>query len=394
MILTKEDTIAIDQLNKEAWDIVRTDPSRTLELAQQSLERSQELDYQKGVAYALGNIGAAHTWMSDYESALKNCFDSTELLRALGEKAHEAQIQYYLSIVFYFLADAEKQIHHAQISFNIAEEIGDIGAQANALNGIGTSHYTTGKNEEAIKVLLKAEKLAIKSKDANLLARIYDGLGTANTNSGNYEVALEFMNKSLKLIEKTAVKQTQSYAHDGIGNIYRHLKNYTKALEHYRISFELRKEMGFKDGMGITMLHIAETYSVADDNLSAVQHYKEALQIGQELNSNELIYKSHQGLSELYEDMGNLTLFVKHFKSFHAAKQAFLSENEDKKIKAFELKGKLDQIEKEKKELERKNSELESYFKDVQTLSSIGHEITSTLELKLFSILFTSVLIP
>lgn len=389
MIQTQEDTLSIDLANQEAWEIVRTDPAKTLELAKSSLDRSLEKNYLKGQAFALGNMGAAYTWMSDYESALKNCFESVELLRQIGEKEHEAQIQYYLSIVFYFLGDSDKQLRHAQLSLEICEEIEDVAGQANALNGVGTANYTNGKNDEAIEVLLRAEELAIQGKDQNLLARIYDGLGTAHTNSKNFELALEYMNKSLKLLEKTAVKQTQSYAHDGIGSIYKQLENYPKALEHYQISFELRKEMGFKDGMGITMLHIAEAYSAADDNLSAVQHYKEALAIGQELNSNELIFKSHQGLSELYEDMGNLTLFVKHFKAFHAAKQDYLSENEDKKIKAFELKGKLDQIEKEKKDLERKNAELESYFKDVQTLSSIGHEITSTLDIDaIFNIIY------
>lgn len=389
MTLPKEDIQAIDQLNKEAWEIVRTNPKRTLELSKEAKEKSQRINYQKGIAFSVGNFGAAYTWLSDYEAALKNCFESIELLKILEEKAHEAQIQYYLSIIFYFLSDEEKQVRHAQISFDIAKEIGDVAAQANALNGLGTSYYSNGKNEQAIEVLTGAEKLALDCNETNLLARIYDGLGNAHTNSGNYEMALKFMNQSLDLVEKTRVKQTQSYTHDGIGNIYRCLKDYDKALAHYQISLDLRDEMGFKDGMGKTMLHIAGTYREAENQTVAIAHYEKALQIGVEIESNELIYKSNEGLSEIYEELGNTSLFVKHFKSFHLAKQAFLSENVEKRIKAVELKGKLDQIEKEKKELERKNSELESYFKDVQTLSSIGHEITSTLDIEaIFNIIY------
>lgn len=389
MIITKEEIAAIDSSNLEAWKIVRTDPKKTVLIAQDNLKRSQELEYPKGIAWAHGNLGAAYVWLSDYEKALSYCFQAVDLLNESEEYKQEVQLHYYLSIVFYFLGDSQKQLEHAERSLSRAKEIDDVHGQANAYNGIGTVHYTNGDNESAITNLNLGLDLALKGKDLALQARIYDGLGNSHTNLEQYDQALGFMDKALAILEQIDVKQTLSYAHDGTGTIYAKLKNYPKALEHFTISFNLRQEMGFKDGMGITKLHMGETYSLAGDNLSAVQSYKEALEIGKELQSFELIYKSHEGLSELYEDMGNLTLFVKHFKAFHAAKQSFYSETENKKIKAFELKGRLDQIQKEKDDLEKKNAQLENYFKDVQTLSSIGKEITSTLDIEaIFQIIY------
>ncbi len=389
MILTQEEIATIDLSNLEAWKIVRTDPTKTVLIAKENLKRSQELEYAKGIAWSYGNLGAANVWLSDYEKALSYCFQAVDLLNQCGEFKQEVQLHYYLSIVFYFLGDSAKQLEHAERSLARASDIDDLHGQANAFNGIGTVHYTNGDNEAAIENLNKGLELAIQGEDLALLARIYDGLGNSYTNLEKYDEALQYMNKALEILEKIDVKQTLSYAHDGTGTIYAKLKNYPKALEHFTISFKLREEMGFKDGMGTTKLHMGETYSLAGDNLSAVQSFKDALEIGNELGSFELIYKSHEGLSELYEDMGNLTLFVKHFKAFHSAKQSFFNEAEDKKIKAFELKGRLDQIQKEKDDLERKNAQLENYFKDVQTLSSIGQEITSTLDIEaIFQIIY------
>ncbi|MEZ4924261.1 MAG: GAF domain-containing protein [Crocinitomicaceae bacterium] len=389
MIEISEAIEAIDLSNKEAWNMVRTNPAKSLEIAKENLRRSEEIDYEKGIAWSVGNIGAASTWLSDYETALSNCFKAVDLLKACGEYTQEVQIHYYLSIVFYLLGDPEKQMEHAQISYERAKEIEDLYGQANALNGIGTVYYSNGQNEDAIKTLKEGITLAEKVGDINLLARINDGLGNSHLNLGMYEEALKYMNQSLSYVEQTGVKQTLSYTHDGIGSIYSKLGDYPKALEHYNRSYELRKEMGFKDGMGATKIHMAQAFQLAGDNLSAVQSFKEALAIGEDLNAAELIYKSHLGLSELYEDMGNLTLFVKHFKAYHQYKQEFITEKEGKKIKAFELKGRLDQIQKEKEELEKKNDLLQSYFKDVQTLSSIGHEITSTLNIEdIFQIIY------
>ena len=389
MIETSEAIETIDLSNLKAWELVRADPAETLKLAEESLKRAEEIGYDKGIGWALGNIGAACTWLSDYERALDSCFKSIEILLDEEDVGQACQIEFYLSIVFYFLGDFEKQMTHARSSYELAESIDDQFGMANALNGVGTALYTNNRNEEAIKELSGALKLAKKVGDDALLARILDGLGQANYHLEKFEDALKFKFQALDKVKATGVKQTESYAHEGIGEIYSKKGDYPKALEHYEISFKIREEMGFKDGMAKTKILMAESFCHAGDNLSAVQGYKDALSIGQELNSNEIVYKSHLGLSELYEDMGNLTLFVKHFKAYHSAMQQFSAEKEDKKVKAFELKGRLDQIQKEKEALERKNVELESYFKDVQTLSSIGHEITSTLDLEaIFQIIY------
>ena len=389
MIEVSEAIETIDASNKQAWDLVRSEPLVTLKMSRENYERAQEIGYDKGMAWALGNIGAASTWMSDYEMALDNCFKSLELLLAADDFKHACQIEYYLSIIFYFLGDFEKQMVHAQSSYDLAKKCNDAHGMANALNGIGTSLYTNNRNEEAIENLEKGLELARQVDDKSLVGRIYDGIGQAHFHLGEFKKALECKFQALELVRDTGIKQTESFALDGIGEIYTKLEDYSKALEYFQMSFDIRKKMGFKDGMAKTKIHMAETLSLAGDNLQSVQNYKDALNIGIELGSQEIIFKAHFGLSELYEDMGNLTLFVKHFKAYHTAKQEFSEEKEDKKIKAFELKGRLDQIQKEKEELEKKNALLETYFTDVQTLSSIGHEITSTLDIEgIFQIIY------
>ena len=389
MILAHQAIESIDAANLEAWKIVRTNPAKTVLIAQENLKRSQEIGYDAGIAWAYGNLGAANTWLSDYEKSLAYCFKAVELLKEAGEFKQEVQLLYYLSIVFYFLGDSEKQLEYAENSLKRAQEINDVQGQANAYNGIGTVYYTNNQNEAAIANLKSGLILALECNDLPILARIYDGLGNANNNLANYDEALKFMQKSLDILEKIDVKQTLSYAHEGTGKIYLKLNDYPKALEHFQTSFKLREEMGFKDGMGTCKILMGQTYALAGDNLSAVQNYKDALVIAEEIDSNELVSKSHEGLSQLYEDMGNLTLFVKHFKAYNAASLTHQNETQDKKIKAFELKGRLDQIQKEKDALEKKNAQLENYFKDVKTLSSIGNEITSTLDIEaIFQIIY------
>lgn len=389
MIETAEAIEEIDISNKRAWGMVRSEPAKTVELAKENLQRATELDYLKGIAWAKGNIGAACTWLGEYENAIENCYAAIDLLHECDDLAQELQIEYYLYIVFSLLGDHAKQMEHVNKSLQKAEEINHIQGQANALNGIGTYHYTYGNFEEAVEFLNRAKKLAEEAGDDALLGRVYNGLSNAHIGLEKYEEALTIMEQALGYVEKSGEQQPLSYCHEGIAEIYSKLGNYPKALEHYGISNKVREKMGFKGAIGKGKILEAETYRLAGDNLSAVQSYKDALIIGQELQDYEVQYKSHLGLSELYEDMGNHALFVKHFKAYHTAQSDFKTQTEDKKVKAYELKGRMEQIQKEKEALEKKNVELESYFKDVQTLSSIGHEITSTLDLEaIFQIIY------
>jgi len=379
----------IDASNLEAWNVVRINPSKALQLGEKNLLESQVAGYDKGIAWSYGNMGAAHTWLGNYEKALEHTFKAADLLRNCAEFKQEVQILYNISLIFHFLGDGEKQLHYAFESLELARKIGDQAGEANGLNGVGTVHYGLGKNEEAIEYLTQGSEIAIKVGDKNVLGRIYDGLGQAHFHLKNYEKALEFKNKSLEVVNQLGVKAVQSYAHNGLGEIYTKLEDYSKALEHFKTAMDLRNEMGFRDGVGQTTRNIADTYAAAGDNISALKYYKEALKIGEELTSNELCFKTHLGLSELYEKMGNLPLFVEHFKAYHTHKQQHSSENENKKIKAFELKGKLEQIQKEKERLEEKNELLLSYFEDVKTLSRIGNEITATRDIEgIFNIIY------
>lgn len=379
----------IDASNLEAWSVVRTDATKALALGEQNLSESEKIGYQKGIAWSYGNIGSAYTWLGNYEKALENCFKAVELLRETEEYKQEVQILYNLSIVFYFIGDPEKQLQYCFESLELARKIGDRSGEANALNGIGTAAYTTGKNEDAVKYLTEASEIALEIGDKNVLGRIYDGLGQSYFHLENYPKALEFKNKCLDVVSQLGVKQVQSYAHDGLGEIYARLEDFPKALEHFQMSLQLRTDMGFKKGVGDTTLHIGDTYATAGDNLSALKYYKDVLKIADELGSNELRYKAHQSLSSLYEKMGNLQSFVEHFKAYHEALKHYNTEIESKKIKAFELKGKLEQIQKEKEVLEEKNKMLQNYFEDIKTLSRIGNELTSTLDIEnIFNIIY------
>jgi serine phosphatase RsbU (regulator of sigma subunit) len=370
---------SIDKDNLAVWKIARNNPSEALASAKATLKLAQEHNYSRGIGWAEANIGAAQLWQSNYEEALEHTTTARELLHQEEDFVHETDILYNLCVIFYFLGDYEKQILYAKESLALSEKIDYNSGKASALNGIGLAYYTTNENEEAIKYLKKGKVIAEKIDDKATLLKILDSIGQSYYNLGKYDEALEYKVGCARVSAEVGEKSIEAYALDGIGQIYSQKKDIKNALTYFNQSLKLRGELSFRLGEAETNLHLGELYISSNDFKSANPFLEKALNIADEINAHDIISKTHLLLSDYYESIKDYKKFAEHFKAYHSARDLFNQETESKKLKTFELKGRLEQMEEEKSLLEEKNKQLENYFQDVQTLSEIGNEITSSL---------------
>lgn len=378
----KNITTSIDQENLDCWKSARNNPSQALEEAQKTLVLAEKHKYKKGIAWAIGNIGSANLWSSNYEEALVNSSKAKELLHKVEDYEHEVDITYNLCVVFYFLGDYEKQLIYAKESLELAKKIGYQSGVANALNGIGLAYYTTNQNEQAIEYLKEGKEVAEKINDQAILLKILDSIGQSYYNLSQYDDALKYKVGCAEVSNKVGQTSIEAYALDGIGEIYLRKNDYHKALEYFQKSLTLRKTLGFKSGEAENNMHIGQAYLLKKQTGLAEHYFNRAIELGEKIKDYNIIAKSHLALADYYEEIDDLKSYVKHFKAYHLAKEIFNKEEEEKKVKTFELKGRLEQMKEEKELLQEKNTQLQTNFKDIQTLSEIGTKITTSLSVK------------
>jgi len=376
---TKNTLELIDQENISTWKIVRNKPAQALKEAKNTLIKAKEANYQHGIAWALGNIGAAEMWQSNYEEALEHTSSARELLQQENDFKHEADIIYNLCVIFYFLGDYEKQIVYAQESLKVAETAHYDSGMANALNGIGLAYSTTGDNEKAIEYLKKGKTIAEKIDDKAILLKILDSTGQAYFNIGNYDEALKYRMECAKVTNEVEEKSIEAYALNGIGEIYVKKNDSENALIYFNKSLKLRINLGFKSGEAETNLHIGKLYLSQDNIELALKFLNQSIAISTEIGAYDIVAECHLLLSDYYEKLEDFKNYVSHYKAYHSARDIYNKETENKKLKTFELKGRLEQMQEEKALLEQKNEQLQNYFQDIQTLSDIGNEITTSL---------------
>ena len=83
---TGEITNKIDQLNDQAWKIHITQPKLALEYSSEAKKLSEECSYQKGLAYAIRNMGVSNRYLSNLETALSLSFQALDMFVQMGEK--------------------------------------------------------------------------------------------------------------------------------------------------------------------------------------------------------------------------------------------------------------------------------------------------------------------
>src|SRR5438477_10248020 len=107
-IVSDEIIRKIDSLNSEAWEVHITQPKLGLELSSEAKKLSEECSYQKGLAYAIRNMGVSNRYLSNLETALSLSFQALDMFVQMGEKSGEAQAYVSIGAIYYYMGDLER----------------------------------------------------------------------------------------------------------------------------------------------------------------------------------------------------------------------------------------------------------------------------------------------
>ena len=385
----------IDALNQEAWEVHVLAPKQGLELSNQAKELSEKNNYQRGLAYAVRNMGVSNRYLSNLETALSLSIQALDMFIQLGEKSGEAQAYVSIGAIYYYMGDYERGLDYFLKGLRQGEEIGNKEVLTYAFNGAGYIYGILGNNKKGLDFLQKALSLSKEIENLPLQGSILDSLAVTYLNDGEMDKAYKVYLECLDLSERTDEKRNQGYALSGIGDIFLKQNRLEEAKEYYLQSLLIRREIGYKVGEATSLLHLGKISLQQDDAEQAREYLLESLKVADEIKAKAAIYEAHEALAELYERKDDIQSFVKHYKLFHKYKSEVFKEEQETKQKYQSIQYEMEKLQQEAEinrltnvvmkeknlELERKTGELEQSYNSISVLSKIGRDITSTLDL-------------
>ena len=313
--------VKINELNAKSYEIRNSNTDGSRQLANDALRLSDEINYAKGKAFAINNIGFSNIVTSGYEEALNNLNDSFQIFQRENDEEGLAAVSYNFGVIFIRLGDFEKSIDFQNKSLSIREKLNDKMGIANSLFQIAFIHHQFKEYDEAIKFVTRSLEIYRKLKDNIGIAAQLMVMGMCYSDKGENEKALEYLNESIELRKHISDQRGYGSVLYVTGN--HHLKNgdHKKAMEYLKKGLEV--SINERDKVAQVRLYhsIGKLHSTVEEYGRSRENLSAGIALANENKINSL-------LPDLYETLAHVAEKEKKFE------EAFLNYKKHTQYKA------------------------------------------------------------
>lgn len=286
------DTAYVNHLIDSSKQFVNTDPAKALSLSDQARELATKINFPKGEAYALKNLGLVYYFQGKYVQTLDYWKQSLKILQAINDDNGVANLLGNIGAVYANQGDDVNALNHHLQSLKIAEKTGDKVRTFFALNNIGGIYFQKKQTwDKALDYLLKAYPLAEETGNKEGGGLILGNIGEIYYEKKDYPKAILYYNKALQM----SSQENTPFAYNGLGKVYLKQGKVAQAQAYHKKALDLAQKLN-EIHIVPSLLGMAETFRLQNDNNSAFTYYKQAEDVA-------LKQKSFPDLKDLYNDM-------------------------------------------------------------------------------------------
>ncbi|GJD19283.1 TPR domain protein [Rivularia sp. IAM M-261] len=266
------------------------DYEQGIQLSQQALTKSEEIDIQKvpenNQEYALGSkpdalgiLSLIYSNLGENDKALEFAQKRLDLVKNLKRPKLEAEALIRLGDVYENIQEFQKAIQITQQALTIAREINNSDLEAGALKQISSAYTGKGDYQQALNSAQQILVIADKSKNFNLKM---DALGIKRqiyTNQGNYKKTLELFQEVLSIAKENSDQNSEWTSLIDIGLFYKTLGDEQKSTEYLQQSLSLAQKLRNPQFEGTSLFVIAYTYFGKDQPDKIIEYANRGLAI-------------------------------------------------------------------------------------------------------------------
>lgn len=387
----KSDTIKIKTLNVLCTEYrIIGEMDNAILKGNEGLKLSRELQWKKGEAEILTNIGIIHWSQGNYSLALNNYSEALKINELLGDENKIANSLGNIGLVYWNQGEYPKALSFYFKALQLNEKTNNKEAQAKNIANIGNVYWNQGDLDQALNYYFKALKIAEETNDKNGICIDLGNIGLVYWNKGNYDQALEYYFKALKLAEKLNSKSLISAWKSNIGNAYNSQKKYDQALEFYFASLKLDEELGDQVGVATTLGNVGVLYFEQKKYSESKTSLLKALNVSTTIGATYIQKDHHQSLSKLYSETNNFELALMHYRTYISLNDNLTNEENTKKTVQSQMQYEFDKKEAVTKAEQDKKDSIDSKEKQKQQIIIYAISAGFLLMLILAGVIFRS----
>lgn len=354
-----EDTNKVNTLNTLSDLAYKMDPEKAIMFGNGAKKLSELLNYQKGLAFALKNIGLGYFMQSNFVEASINWEQSLKIFEASKDESSVANLLSNMGSAYTYMGDDAKAIDYLLRSLKVAEKIGDSLRMATCLMNIG------GIYSSIPETINKALPYYIQALSISESISYVDGIGLSSLNLGDYYFQKKTYDSALYYFEKSQIYEISIHVASSLNNIGKISAvngNFQEAIKYQKDALKIAEKMDGKLEMAQIYLGMANTYQQQGNLKLAIYHFEQANNLASEIESNYEIQDAYKGLAMAYAELSDFRNAYTYQSLLNDIEKTIYSIETDDKIKNLQFSFQLD-----KKEVEIENLEQKSVIEQLRT---------------------------
>ena len=300
---TVADTNAVNSLLLLSKNEFGSDPDKAIQYASQAKQLSEKINFKKGIALALKNIGIANTNQGKNIEALDYYQQSLKIFQSIKDDNGISNLLNNIGAVYMNQGDDTRALEYLLNSLKVAEKANNKLRILTANINIGAVYaHNDSTLSKALFYNQKALPLAEELKDDLAIGTVSVNLGHIYITRKNDSLAMIYFKKSLKAFGNS---ENSPSSYNAIGELYLKQNKYELALDYHRHAYAVAKKVNGQLDMVQALQNIGKVYIKLGDYHTALKYLKEAESIGKQINSIIEIYNGYQFMADCYDSIGD-----------------------------------------------------------------------------------------
>ncbi|MGN6533245.1 MAG: tetratricopeptide repeat-containing sensor histidine kinase [Ginsengibacter sp.] len=241
------DTSGVNFLLGATLDISHFDIDSGRKVAEKALKIAREINYKKGEAVALNEIGETYHFQGEYAQALKYLFQAGDLDSEIGELEEQSATFSAIGMIFSELGQYSKALDYLKQSLKIVGHLNSTYKGSFELANIGDIYRRLNMPDSAFYYYRRAaEKYVYNPSYPHVGPFVFRHTGDGYAETQEYDSALRYYHESIRQAiasnDLINVSNTQSH----IAKVYEILRQYDSAFHYARQSFKIAQTTGSK----------------------------------------------------------------------------------------------------------------------------------------------------
>jgi len=368
-----ETTDLADILNLLSRELAMVDLARSLSMANESLELSTRLSYEKGRGWALTTIAFTNYMSARYEESVRSSLEAIAIFDDLDHLAGKARALSILAGSELSMGNYEAALAKSMEAREMLRESGDRQMEGWILNGIGTGFQELGDYDRAIEYHLESLEVFEAEKWQVGVGRAYTGMGYSYQALGRFDEAIDVLEKSLVLFEELDNALGKSRALNDLAIVYHKKGDFQRALELNEKALAIRDSIGATQPISTSLIALGNLYNDMNEPDKAIEFLDRAEKIATEIKAKPRIFQTNLALSNAHAMKGDHAKALEHYKVYQDFKEQVAGDKANARITNLQITFETEKAQKENEinrlkneELKDKNDQLEKVVWDLK----------------------------